>query len=106
MAVSAVLHADNYGRGEDRRPESIRRDLIGVDLASQFNTAIWTDSAIMNNDYPAIAATLSRPGMARFPLADSGTTVTSTMEAAPLPFARTKSWREWKGRSVARWPTL
>ena len=52
--------------------------------------------------HPANAATLSRMGMAELPRADSGTAVTSTIEEGPFPLVRTKSWRAWKARSVAR----
>ncbi len=42
-------------------------------------------NVVSYNDYPAIAATLSRIGTPGSPRANSGTAVTSTMEEGPVP---------------------
>src|SRR5919108_1784957 len=56
--------------------------------------------------HPAKAATLSWTAILGLARLDSVTAVTSKIEEGPDPFARTKRWREWNARSVARWPTL
>ena len=76
------------------------RQIHGADPLLRF--ALLSAALIVNNDYPAIAATLSPAEITAFPRADSNTAVTSTTEDGPLPLVRTKSWRVWNARSVAR----